>query len=64
MPQPFYVNPPFADIATTSRDNRSAEHESLLTKAKPEKPDRKERPATYKGRGKYPIMKSKRPKNW
>ena len=64
MAQPFYVNPPFADLVTTTRDNRSAEHQSLFTKTQQEKPDRKERPATYKGRGKYPIMKSTKPKNW
>lgn len=64
MPQPFYVNPPWADTVSTTRENRSAEHENLFTKAQPEKPDRKEHPATYKGRGKYPIMKSTKPKNW
>jgi hypothetical protein len=59
-----YINPIWSEIVTTTRENRSAEHCSLFTKAKLEKPDRKERPATYKGIGKYPIMKSTKPRNW
>lgn len=72
---PFYVNPPWADTVTTTRDNRSVEHGSLFTNADPSKgghespvhpviPQRKERPNNFKGIGKYPVMRSKRPKNW
>ncbi len=60
---PLSPNPIWNDTTTTTRENRSVEHQSLFTKAKPE-PERKERPPTYKGIGKYPIMRSTRPKNW
>lgn len=66
---PVYVNPGWADIVTTTRDNRSVEHGSLFTKEDPSKHHHKSPvhpilPKDYKGIGKYPIMKSKRPRHW